>query len=393
MQEFVIIGAGLAGASTAWNLTRRGQQVTVLERSTPANEHGSSHGSARIFRYAYMQQLYCDLVVRARSRWSELERESDRKLIDAVGSFNFGDLDEVDRLAQIMGRAGVEHELLTASAAQARWPQFHFDTPVLWQPQAGVLDPEAAIEAMLALAVDSGNARVLGDWTAAGIERTAGGYSVHSASGASVEGSCVIVAAGGWLPELRDGFGLPPALAAALPPLEVRQEQIFHFPYRERAPAEAASPWPTFIHGPSSFGACGFSVYGLPGGRDGEFRGQKLAQFNGGRVIGSASAADGVVSSENRELMCDYVQRYMPGLEPTPYAEATCLFTNTPTEDFIFDAEDGVVIVSACSGHGAKFAPLLGELAADLAMDSGPVPGQFRLNRNSGHGKESNARR
>jgi sarcosine oxidase len=388
MQEFVIIGAGLAGASTAWKLALRGQQVTVLERTTPANAHGSSHGSARIFRYAYMQQLYCDLVVRARSGWDELERQSDRKLIDPVGSFNFGDLDEVDRLAQIMGRAGVEHELLSASEAQARWPQFHFDTPVLWQPQAGVLDPEATIASMLQLAVDSGNARVLSDWTAAGIERSANGYTVHSVSADKVDCTCVIVAAGGWLPELRDGFGLPPALAAALPPLQVRQEQIYHFPYRERTPSgEAPAPWPTFIHGPSSFGAVGgFSVYGLPGGRDGEFRGQKLAQFNGGGVIESASCADGVVSSEHRELMRDYVARYMPGLEPTPYAEATCLFTNTPTEDFIFDAEDGVVIVSACSGHGAKFAPVLGELAADLAMGSGPVPEQFRLNRNTGHG-------
>ncbi len=378
--EFVVIGAGLAGASTAWQLARRGQHVTVLERTTPANAQGSSHGSARIFRYAYTQQLYCDLVVRARSGWDELERQCGCALIDLVGSINFGDGGEGERLAAVLSRAHIDHELLSADEASRRWPQFHFQTPVLWQPDAGVLDPEATVEAMLQLAADSGRARVLSGWVASRIERTRGGYRVRSTTGETVEGSRVIVAAGGWLPDLVDGFGLPPALTAALPRLEVRQEQVYHFPYRDQTPARGASSrWPTFIHGPSSFTPSTLTTYGLPGGRDGEFRGQKLARYNGGRVITSANAQDGVVDSDDRELMVEHVKRYLPGLEPTPYAEATCLFTNTPSQQFIIDVSDGIVIVSACSGHGAKFAPLLGELAADLATGAGTVPAEFRL--------------
>lgn len=381
MEEFIVIGAGLAGASTAWQLTRRGQRVTVLERTTPANDQGSSHGSARIFRYAYTRQLYCDLAVRARSEWDELERQSGRTLIELVGSINFGDTAEGERLATVLDRAQIDHQMLSADEASERWPQFRFQTPVVWQPDAGVLDPEATIEAMLRLTAESGHGRILTGWAADRLERTAAGYRVRSTSGETLEGSRVIVAAGPWLPDLVAGFGLPSALAAALPRLEVRQEQVYHFPFREPTPAGVggAARWPTFIHGPSSFRPPSLTTYGLPGGRDGEFRGQKLAQYNGGRLIDSASAQDGVVGAENRALMIDYVKRHIPGLEPAPYAEATCLFTNTPTEDFIIDALDGVAVVSACSGHGAKFAPLLGEFAADLAIGAGTVPPEFRL--------------
>jgi len=75
----------------------------------------------------------------------------------------------------------------------------------------------------------------------------------------------------------------------------------------------------------------------------------------------------------------DYVRRFLPGLAPEPYAETTCLFTNTPTEDFVIDGVDGVTVLSACSGHGAKFAPLLGELAADVVLGTASMPAQLRV--------------
>ena len=370
MEECIILGAGLAGASAAWRLALRGEPVTVLERTAPANAQGSSHGSARIFRYAYAEQLYTDLVVRARLGWDELERQSGRELIASTGCVDFGEARAPERLAEVLASAGVDHELLCQAEASARWPQLHFDTPVLWQPGAGVLDPDTTVAAMLDLAVGSGHARVLSEWDAARIQRTATGFRVWSARGEMVEGSRVIVAVGGWLPDLLEDRGLPPALAAGVPALQVRQEQAYHFPYRT-PPPEA---WPAFIHKRPEIQA-----YGLPGGRDADFRGQKIAQYNGGPVIGSASAQDGRVSDDNRRRMTEYVAAYLPGLEPTPYAETTCLFTNTPTDDFIIDAVDGVVLVSACSGHGAKFAPLLGEMAADLALGTGSVPATFAL--------------
>ena len=98
----------------------------------------------------------------------------------------------------------------------------------------------------------------------------------------------------------------------------------------------------------------------------------------------SAAAQDGRIDPANRERVIDYVKRYLPGLDPTPYAETTCIFTSTPTEDFIMDEAQGITIMSPCSGHGAKFGPLLGDLAADLATGIGTVPEIFRL---SSHAK------
>src|SRR5687768_17199018 len=81
MSTYVVVGAGLAGAATAWQLARRGHEVTVLERSTPANGEGSSHGSARIFRYGYTDPFYARLVVDSRVEWDELERLAGERLI------------------------------------------------------------------------------------------------------------------------------------------------------------------------------------------------------------------------------------------------------------------------------------------------------------------------
>lgn len=376
MTHHIVIGAGLAGAAAAYSMTARGEDVTVLERHTPANDRGSSHGSARIFRYAYPDRLYTELVVRARELWDDLEAKSGTELITRTGAVDFGDARHTDLLAEIFEGVGVEHEVLDRERAAERWPQFAFDTDVLWHPDAGVIDAETTVTTMLDRAMDTGRARVLTDWTVTEVaRRSVGGFSVTSATGESVEGDRAIVAAGGWLPDLLGDLSLPGGFLDALPKFEVRQEQAFRMPYRDAdADGRPSTPWPTFIHKSGEM-----FTYGLPGGRDADFAGQKFAQFNGGKVIGSALEQDGQITDEMRTRMIDYAKRNLPGLVPELYAETTCLFTNTPNEDFVIDEVDGLVIVSACSGHGAKFAPLLGEFAADLATGAGGVPDRFRV--------------
>ena len=376
MTHHIVIGAGLAGAAAACSLTARGEDVTVVERHTPANDRGSSHGSARIFRYAYPDRLYTELVVRSRDLWDAVEAASGADLITRTGAIDHGDARHVAQLAENFEAVGVDYEILDPARAAERWPHFAFSTDVLWHPDAGVIDAETTVDTMLDLAVATGRGRLLTDWTVAEVvRRSAGGFRVTSATGETIEGDRVIVAAGGWLPGLLGDLGLPDEFLDALPRFEVRQEQAFHMPYREAdEDGRPTTAWPTFIHKSGEM-----FVYGLPGGRDAGCAGQKLAQFNGGRVIGSALDQDGQITEEMRDRMIDYAKRHLPGLVPEPYAETTCLFTNTPDEDFVIDEVDGLVIVSACSGHGAKFAPLLGEFAADLATGSGGVPERFRV--------------
>lgn len=375
--EYIVIGAGLSGAAAAWKLAQRGHEVALLERKVPAAADASSHGSARIFRYAYPDSFYTDLVCRARTAWDELELASGQQLISPHGSVDYGALRNPRHLASVLESAGVEHELLSAAEARDRFAGIDFDTEVLWHPGAGVIDAERSVQAMVAQAKAHG-ARIETNWPVASVEAAGSGYRVNSADGRSYLGSRIVVAAGGWLPELLGNLPLPAGFAGSVPTMDVYQENAYHFPYRNQDP-EARLAWPTYIHKDPAF-----KSYGLPGGRDAGFRGQKVAEYMGGRRMDSAAAQDGRIDPANRERVIDYVKRYLPGLDPTPYAETTCIFTSTPTEDFIMDETQGITIMSPCSGHGAKFGPLLGDLAADLATGTGTVPELFRL---SSHAK------
>jgi sarcosine oxidase len=367
--KYVVVGAGLAGAATAWCLARLGHEVTLLERTRPATSDGSSHGSARIFRYPYADRLYTELVVRARAAYDELETVAGRQLITPTGSLDFGVGRNPRLLAQVLADVGVEHELLSQADARARFPQIATDTEALWHPGAGVIDAETTVNTMVDAAVAAG-AQVLTDWSVEEVTADTAGYRLHRGDGQLVQADRIVVAAGGWLPTLLDRLPLPGAFRAALPPFEVSQENAFHFPYRDPDVA-----WPTSIHKDDTI-----QTYSLPGGRDAEFRGQKVAEFNAGRKLGTAAHQTGSIDPANRDRMIAYVEQHLPGLVAEPYAETTCLFTNTPTEDFVIDGVDGITIVSACSGHGAKFAPVIGELAAAVATghDAG-VPARFRV--------------
>ncbi|MEV7636796.1 FAD-dependent oxidoreductase [Pseudarthrobacter enclensis] len=370
--DYVVVGAGLAGAATAWQLAARGHQVTLLERDVPAAHDGSSHGSARIFRYAYPDPFYTRAVLEAKELWDGLALDAGTELITPFGAVDYGPTRQPALLAGVLAGAGIEHELLSAAEARNRWPQIAFDTEVLWHPGAGVIDAETSVNAMVALAVRHG-AKVLTGWSLDRVERLGGsGYRLHSAAGETLDAGNLVISAGGWLPRLLESLPLPSGFLAGLPEFMVRQEQAFHFRYREGS-GFSATNWPTFIHK-----AAHMQTYGLPGGRDAGFAGQKVAEYNGGPRVPSAADQTGLVDPANRARVVDYVRRYLPGLDPEPYAETTCLFTNTPTEDFLIDRADNLTIVSPCSGHGAKFAPLIGQWAADLATGAAAVPDRFR---------------
>lgn len=398
--DVLVIGAGLSGSATARSLAGElgpGRTVTVVDRDIPASARASSHGSARIFRYSYPNPLYTRLVVEAKAGWDDLEARSGRRLITPAGSLDFGAVREPARLAAGLAAAGVDHELLTIAEAAARWPQLTFDTTVdgdapaaathvLWHPGAGVIDAESTVHAQLDEARRNGDVTVLDHWEVATVRRRvstggpagATGYTVTSTTGDTVEAGQVVIAAGGWVADVLAHADLPSGFLDRLPTPQVSQENAYHFPYRDAAdrgetPDGASTSWPTLIQKSADV-----RIYSLPGGRDAGFRGQKIAEYNVGRKMASATAQDGVIDPVNRRRIIDHVTRHMPGLVPEPYAETTCLFTNLPGENFLIDRADGITVVSPCSGHGAKFAPLIGDLAAGLVTGTGTVPDLFR---------------
>lgn len=365
------------GSATAWHLASAGHEVTLLERDVPAGAFGSSHGSARIFRYAYPADTYVRLAHEADPVWAQLERESGKTLMQRVGGIDFGTERVPREMADVLSRVGVEHQLIERDEARERWPQYAVNTDVLWQPTAGVVDAESAVDAMVTLAAQAG-AQTLNGWDVAEVTpASTTGYVVRAVDGREIHAAEVIVATGGWLPHILRRLPLPNGFVDALPRFEVRQEQTFHFPYVD---VSEDADWPTLIH---TFreGETPRFVYALPGGRSGENRGLKVALYNGGKVLPSAAKQDGQIDDANRRWISEYVERFVPGVVPEPYNEATCLFTNTPTEDFVIERVEGITVLSACSGHGAKFAPLIGLLATGVATGNGSVPKEFRVPR------------
>jgi glycine/D-amino acid oxidase-like deaminating enzyme len=140
-----------------------------------------------------------------------------------------------------------------------------------------------------------------------------------------------------------------------------RQQVLF---FRPREPARR----PTIVHDAD------LPVYALP---EGPY--VKVGEHVTGTVT-TPETRDFVVDPAARERITQYVRKWLPGLDPVPVRELTCLYTSTPEEDFVLDRQGPLVVCSACSGHGAKFTPLIGELVADLVDGHAPI-GRFALTR------------
>lgn len=347
--DVAIVGGGLSGAATAWAASRRGVSVALFEQFSFGHDRGSSHGSARIFRRAYPDPFYISLTGRARELWRELEVDSGADLLHVTGGLDHGAGRDVAYLAAQLSDQGVPHEVFSAADASERWPGMVFQTPVLLHSEAGVIDADRAIAAFIARARARG-AQLFERTPIEKIQLDDEGADLRTASG-TLRARRVVIAAGPWMQDIAG-----PLLA--LPPLAVTQQQVFHFPR-----VEPAIAWPTFVHKDR------LNIYGLPSGQDtAPLVTHKLGEHDGGKST-TATTRDGIVDPAARARMVEYVRRHLPGLIPQVSAETTCLYTSTSNEDFILDRWGPAVICSPCSGHGAKFAPVIGEIATDLALD------------------------
>jgi monomeric sarcosine oxidase len=372
--DLIIVGAGLAGSAAAWAASARGLDVVVLEAFGPGHRNGSSHGSARIFRRAYPDPLYVRLTGAAGELWRQLEDQAGEKLLTLTGGLDFGVTRNPARLHEVLTSCGVPAELLEPEAAAERWPYFDFagtdpggtdpggTAQVMFHADSGVLDPHNAMAAMLRLAAANGaDIRFGTPVTRLEPAPSGDGAAAHTDSG-TFTAPVIAVAAGAWIAPLLDGV-------VDLPPLTVTEQQVFHFaPMPGQGNTGPADSWPIFVHKDGTD-----DCYGLPGGRDGEVPGaMKIGEHAGFRTT-TAADRDFVADPAARARITDFIGRRIPGLNAAPVNEVTCLYTWTANEDFVLDRSGPFVVASPCSGHGAKFAPLLGEIIADLAAGK-PAP-------------------
>jgi sarcosine oxidase len=347
--DVLVVGGGAIGSATAWHLARRGVDVVLLERWSAGHGHGSSHGASRIFRYAYVDPTYVGWAQEALPLWRELEDESGEVLLETTGGIDIGSEDDIGPIERALQGAGVEVERVAAPDAAERWPGFAVDGAedvILHSPGAGRLWAERAVVALQRGAVAAGG-EVRSEEPVLELSASTG----HAAT-ASEEylADTIVLTAGAWTPGLLAGQ----PEAEGLPELTVTREQTFHFP-----PLDDDLAWPSFIHhrGPGVP-----IVYGLetPG------EGVKVAEDHAGAVLDDPDDRSFEVDQIGRQRLIRYVTERLPGLDPKPVTELTCLYTSTPDGHFVVERRGRLVIGSACSGHGFKFTPQTGRRLADL---------------------------
>lgn len=360
----VVVGAGAMGSASAWRLAKAGADVTLLEQFERGHDRGSSHGTVRIFRLAYADDLYVGMAVASQPLWAELGEAADEELIERVGAVDHGVPERIHEVGAALERAGVGHELVGPEEAAERWPFLRIEGPAVFQPDGGVAFADRTVRAAQEVATSLG-AEVAHQEPARAIHLRDGGVVVET-DGRELRADVVVVAAGAWAaPVVGD--------LVPLPPLTVTFQQPGWF-----APRDPTAVWPSFIHyrDTSSASAASFGAYGMGdpgiGGRRTTFPGTavKVGEESRPRVV---DPADGPfeVSEEALRRLADYVEIWLPGLDPVPLRAETCLFTQTPNDDFVLDRRGPVVVASPCSGHGFKFTPLIGKLVADLVA-AGP---------------------
>lgn len=365
MHDVIVVGLGAMGSAAAAHLAARGQRVLGLEQFDFVHDRGSSHGASRVIRLAYFEHpSYVPLLLRAYELWTQLERDTGRPLLTMTGGLMIGrpESDVVNGSLRSAETHGLPHQMLNAAEIRHRFPPL---TPsegdvALYEQRAGVLRAEDCVRAFQERATFDGadlrsRERVLG-WLARPGEE---GVVVQTTT-ETFEARHLVLAPGAWAPSLFD--------LAALP-LTVERQVLFWF-----APVGGVS-----IFAPGRFPIYIWDIgdetqfYGFPSVVGPPF-GVKVAFFRSSTDnLVSPDSVDRAVDASAVDAMRAVLLTRLPAVATGSLVQTvTCLYTLTPDHHFVVGrhpAHRQVTIASPCSGHGFKFATVIGEIIADLAID------------------------
>ncbi|MBO0710491.1 MAG: N-methyl-L-tryptophan oxidase [Acetobacteraceae bacterium] len=358
--DAIVLGVGGMGSAAAWHLARRGRRVLGLERFDIPHRMGSSHGLTRIIRLAYHESpFYVPLLRRAFENWREAERRYGEQLLFVTGSLDIAppaDPMFEGSLASCQEH-GLPHEVLTGAEVNARFPGYVLPSGhrALYQPDGGFISSERAIVAHVTLAQGEG-ADIRARERALGWRATGNGVAVTTERG-TYEAATLIVTAGAWVGQFV------PALAKRAMP----ERQVLGW----FQPADPAlfqpKQFPVFNARFDEGHYYGLPIWGMPG--------LKLGCYHHLRQATDPDALDRECHAEDEALLRQVVRRYFPNADGPLMGMTACMFTNTPDEHFVIDAlpdTPQVIVASPCSGHGFKFASVIGEILADLATTGRP---------------------
>lgn len=368
--DIAVVGLGLIGSATLRALTRRGMDAVGFDPLPVGSTRGSSHGSCRVFRrFNFESAAYTALSDQAFAGWTALEAESGARVLLPSPVLEAGPPGSAMVAASraAAAAAGLAGGPRTGADANAAFPALRLprDWDVAVQPGGGVLLAQAALRAL------RDGCRIVG--AATRIEPELDAVHIRWASG-DVSARQVIVAAGPWIADL---------VPQLRPLLRITRQTVGWFaPTRPQEVGLGRLPI-FLLESPHGL------VYGFP---DFEGRGVKAARHDHGAVV-TADAWDPPASDAELAPVRATLEALIPAAAGPIVGRDVCLYTNTLAadarpdtgEEFILDrlpSDRRIIVASACSGHGAKFATALGESLARLALEPAyEADPAFRLDR------------
>lgn len=358
--DVIVIGVGGMGSAAVYQLAARGKRVLGLEQFGLAHALGSSHGRSRIFRQSYWEGThYVPLLLRAYELWRELELARGEPLLTITGGLFFG-----HRASPVFEGSlasakefHIPHQLLDGREIRRRFPMFRTgdDFIGLYEDIAGMVDPDRATICYVEEAVRRGaevrfGEAVLGFAALPGGE----GVEVKTASG-TYTASRLVVTAGPWAGQVLADLGIPLLV----------QRTLLHW-FQPGGTALTVGSMPIFLFQRHD----GAIMYGLPMSADQV--GVKVAFHNRQNDDCHPDRIERTVSPREIEDADEQFSELVPMIRGTHVMSKVCMYTLTPDEHFVIDKAPGrpqVILACGFSGHGYKFASVIGEILADLAID------------------------
>jgi sarcosine oxidase len=354
--DVIVVGLGGMGSAAVAHLAERGQRVLGLEQFGRLHTHGSSHGHSRIIREAYFEApQYVPLVQRGYTLWRELEQKSGRELLTITGGLNIG-TPESEFVTGSLASArqhNLPYDYLSQPEVEQRFPGFRLspDLVAVFEPNAGFLKPEDCIDAHLTLGERRG-ATLRFDEGVQAWSTEGDGVRVRTAAG-EYTAARLVFAAGPWSAQVLRDLRLP---------LSVRRIVNIH-----------VDPLQPDLYAP---GRCPVYLFEVP---EGEYYGFPMLPGQGVKIgrhdIGEITTPQEIrreVDPQEVEMLLDALGRYLPGAAGPVMVTLTCMYTDSPDGHFIIDRHPehpNVVFGCGFSGHGYKFASVVGEVLADLATE------------------------
>jgi sarcosine oxidase len=354
--DTIVVGLGAMGSATLYHLAKRGQKVLGLEQFAQGHMLGSSHGDSRIIREQYFEHpLYVPLVQRAYELWRELEQVTYRPLMTITGGLMIGPANGsvVTGTVRSAREHGLAHELLSADQLHQRFPAFEpaKDLVGAWDPRAGLLNADACNGAHLDAAKAKG-AEAHHEEPVIGWDADGDGVRVTTAGG-TYHADHLLLSVGPWAKEHLGDLRLP---------LRIEREVLFWFDLPESETRYDSRYFPVFCYeytpGKICFGVSRTS------------RGVKAGIHHSGDFVAHPDHVRRTVDDTEVDELRDALGPVLPALARARVRESgVCIYTDTPDSDFVVDwhpLHARVLVSSPCSGHGFKFASVLGEVQADL---------------------------